>query len=117
MHQVWRTTEENIKKAQESIIKRVNKHQCSIDWKPGDRVYLLTCNLKSYHPNYKLSNKFDRLYYIVERISFGYWLYLLDSSKIYNIFSLNILKKYPDNSLLGQESTKPPNEAITSKEE
>ena len=72
MHQVWRTIEENIKKAQESIIKRINKYRRSIDWKPGDRVYLSTRNLKSYCLNHKLSSKFDRPYYIVERIGFGY---------------------------------------------
>ena len=99
------------------MIKRVNKYQRSIDWKLGDRVYLSTWNLKSYCLNRKLSSKFDGLYYVVERIGFGYWLRLPDSSKIHDIFSPDVLKKYPDNPLLGQESAKPPSEAIAGKEE
>jgi predicted aspartyl protease len=117
MHNVWQVAEENIKKAQESMIKRVNKHRRSIDWEPGDRVYLSTRNLKSYRPSRKLSSKFDGPYYVAERIGYGYRLRLPDGSKIHDIFSPDVLKKYPDNPLPGQEAPKPPSEAIAGKEE
>jgi hypothetical protein len=117
MHKVWQVAEDNIKKAQQAMISRVNKHRRNIDWKPGDRVYLSTRNLKSYRPSRKLSSKFDGPYEVVEQIGYGYRLRLPDGSKIHDIFSPDVLKKYPDNPLPGQESAKPPSEAIAGKEE
>ena len=99
------------------MIERVNKHRRSIDWKPGDRVYLSTRNLKSYRPSRKLASKFEGPYYIVEQIGHGYRLRLPDGSKIHDIFSPDVLKKSPDNPLPGQESAQPPSEAIAGKEE
>lgn len=54
---------------------------------------------------------------MVERIGFGYRLRLPDGSKIHDIFSPDVLKKYPDNPLPGPDSAKPPSEAIAGKEE
>ncbi len=36
MHKVWQITKENIKKAQERMVERVNKHQHNINQEPGD---------------------------------------------------------------------------------
>jgi hypothetical protein len=89
----------------------------SIDWKPGDRVYLSTRNLKTYRPNRKLSSKFDGPYYIEEQVGNAYRLRLPDGSKIHDVFSPDVLKKYPDNPLPGQESAQLPSQAIAGNEE
>ena len=117
MHKAWQIAKENIKKAQERIAARVNKHQRSINQKLGDRVYLLTQNLKSYQLNHKLLSKFKGLYYVVEQVSYRYRLRLPNSLRIYNIFSLNVLKRYPNDPLPRQEPAKPLSKAIVGKEE
>ncbi len=53
----------------------------------------------------------------MEQISYRYHLHLPDGLKIHNIFSPNMLKKYPNNPLPRQELAKPPSKAITRKEE
>jgi hypothetical protein len=117
MHRVWQVAEDNIKKAQEKMRRHVNQHRRSIDWQPGDRVYLSTRNLKSYRPSRKLGNKFDGPYTVLERIGYGYRLQLPDGSKIHDVFSPDVLKKYPDTPLPGQEPAQPSGEAIAGKEE
>jgi hypothetical protein len=117
MHRVWQVAEDNIKKAQEKMRRHVNQHRRSIDWQPGDRVYLSTRNLKSYRPSRKLGSKFDGPYTVLERIGYGYRLQLPDGSKIHDVFSPDVLKKYPDTPLPGQEPAQPSGEAIAGKEE
>jgi Integrase zinc binding domain/Integrase core domain len=117
MHKVWLVAEENIKKSQDRMRKSVNQHRRSIDWKPGDRVYLSTRNLKTYRPSRKLSSQFEGPYYIEEQVGNAYRLRLPDGSKIHDIFSPDVLKKYPDNPLPGQESAQLPSQAIAGNEE
>jgi transposase InsO family protein/predicted aspartyl protease len=117
MHDGWRIAEDNMLKAQERMVRHANQHRRSIDWKPGDQVYLSTRNLKNYRPHRKLGNKFEGPFEVLERVGHGYRLQLPDGSKIHDIFSPDVLKKYPSNPLPGQESEQPPPEAIAGKEE
>jgi hypothetical protein len=117
MHDSWKIAEENMLKAQARMIKQTDKHRRSIDWEPGDKVYLSTKNLKNYRPHRKLGNKFEGPFTVLERVGHGFRLQLPDGSKIHDIFSPDVLKKYPNNPLPGQESAQPPAEAIAGKEE
>jgi len=97
--------------------RNANQHRRSIDWKPGDKVYLSTRNLKNYRPNRKLASKFDGPYTVVEQVGNAYRLSLPDGSKIHDIFAPDVLKKYPNTPLVGQESAQQPSVAIAGKEE
>ena len=117
MHKAWQEAETSMVKAQDRMRKAENKHRREIDWKVGDRVYLSTRNLKNYRPSRKLSAKYDGPYIVVEQVGNAYRLRLPDGSSIHDVFSPDVLKKYPDNPLPGQESAQTPSEAIAGSEE
>jgi transposase InsO family protein len=117
MHDAWKLAKENMEKAQARMQSSTNRHRRPIDWKVGDQVYLSNRNLKVNQPSRKLASQWSGPFKILEQIGHTYRLELPVGSKIHNVFSPDVLLKYPNTPLVGQENPKPSADIIQGQEE
>lgn len=96
-------------KSQDVQIKAANKHQKNMaNWyKVGNKVWLLTKNIKTEHLSKKLNRKAIDFYQIKKLMRTSYWLKLPTLIKIHNIFYFNLLKPTINNLLPGQYNDLP----------
>src|SRR5436190_2181733 len=68
LEQAWRVACEIIKKAQQSMEKQANKHQCEPDFDVGNSVWVIMKNWKTERPSRKLDYQMAGLYKILEKV-------------------------------------------------
>ena len=69
IQQTWQTAQQSLHKAAETMKKQYDKHrQPSIEYQPGDKVYLDTENLPSHHKNPALKPKFEGPFQVKEKV-------------------------------------------------
>ena len=61
-------------KAQEDMSKYANRRRRAINWDVGDKVYLLTKNLKNHRPSRKLGQQWVGPYTVLEQIGHAFRL-------------------------------------------
>jgi len=117
MHEAWTIAKKNMESAQERMRNAVNRHRQPVNWKVGDMVFLDTRNLALARPSRKLSELWEGPFKVLEQVGNAYRLELPSGSRIYDVFSPNVLCKDPQDLLPGQEPPKPPGIPIQGVEE
>jgi hypothetical protein len=84
MYQAIEVAKENIVKVQAKKEHDVNPHRRPVDFKAGDRVYILT--KKTDRPSHKLDNQLAGPFLIIRQVGHSFKVQLLDYMKIRNVF-------------------------------
>src|SRR6266536_5319277 len=80
----------------------VNAYRRLIDFAIKDKVYVSTKNWKTQQPSRKLDHQMAGPFEITRQIGNSYEVKLLETMKIYNVFSPDSLRKAVDDPLPGQ---------------
>jgi hypothetical protein len=100
---------ENIKSAQAQQAKYYDAKHKPIEFQPGDKVWLLTPNIKTDRPSKKLDWKRLGPFPIAKRIgSQAYRLQLPPSMKIHPTFHVSLLEPYKSSMIPGRSQPPPP---------
>lgn len=113
----WELAKSNMEQAQERMRTSTNRHRRPPDFTVNDKVYLSTKNLKISRPSWKLANKWEGPFKIIEQVGNSYRLELPKGSTIHDVFAPELLLKDPNDPLPGQASEKPQGEIIAGEEE
>ena len=69
IHHIWQKAQQSLEKAAETMKKQYDrKRQPSIEYQPGDKVYLDTENLPSRRKNPALQKKFKGPFHVKEKV-------------------------------------------------
>lgn len=117
MKEAWDWARINMEKAQSRMRNAVNQHRQPVNWTVGDKVFLNTKNLSISRPSRKLSEQWQGPFRVLEQVGNSYRLELPAGSRIYDVFSPNVLCKDPADPLPGQEPPNPPAVPIQGVEE
>ena len=86
-------------------------------YKVGDKVFLLTKNIKTEKPSKKLDNKNIGSFKIKKLVGLLYQLELPHTMKIHDVFHPNLLWKAANDPLPGQQNIPSPPTVVNDKEE
>ena len=86
---------------------QANKYRREPDFTVGDMVWVIIKNWKTERPSRKLDYQIAGLYAVLKKIGNLYKVKLLDSIKVYPIFSLDKLWKAVNDLLPGQKNEPP----------
>lgn len=108
--------QEEMLKAAQTAAKQLNKHRqpapeykVPSDYNPGDKVWLDSIELPTTRPAKKLSERYLGPFEIIEKISsHAYRLKLYDSTRIHNVFHVQLLRPYVDNDIPNRLQEPPP---------
>ena len=105
-------------RSQEKYTKAADRSQKSVKdkYRVGDKVWLLTKNIKTEKPSKKLDHKMIGPYKIKKLVRSSYQLDLPTSMKIHDVFHPSLLQKASANLLAGQHN-KPALPVIVNDEE
>ena len=118
MEKVWEFMQKEMTKSQAKQAVAANCHQKLLPiYKVEDMVWLSTKNIKTKRPLKKLDHKMIGPYKVKELVGSFYWLELLHTMKIYDVFHPNLLQKAAINPLPGQRNSPPPLIVGNNKEE
>jgi hypothetical protein len=100
---------ENIKTAQDTQARYYDAKHQRVEFKVGDKVWLLSTNINTERPSKKLDWKRLGPYTILERIGLqAYRLQLPSSVKIHNVFHVSLLEKYTASTIPHRTQPPPP---------
>src|SRR5439155_9583246 len=100
---------ENVKQAQDSQARYYDAKHKRIEFAVGDKVWLLTPNIRMEHPSKKLDWKRFGPYAISERIGLQvYCLGLPSSMKIHTVLHVSLLEPYKPSTIPGRTRDPPP---------
>jgi hypothetical protein len=102
IHDVIKQAQDCIKKAQDKKRRDVNLHRRPVDFEVKDKVFVLTKNWKTQRLSRKLNHQIAGPFEITRKIGNLYEVKLLNTIKIYNVFSPDRLRKAAEDPLLGQ---------------
>ena len=109
---------ENVKQAQDSQARYYDAKHKRIEFAVGDKVWLLTPNIRTERPSKKLDWKRFGPYTISERIGLqAYRLDLPSSMKIHPVFHISLLEPYKPSTIPGRTREPPPPIVIDNEEE
>ena len=91
-------------------------HKEPLVYKVGDKVFLLTKNIRTEKPSKKLDDKNIGPFKIKKLVGLLYQLELPHTMKIHDVFHLNLLQKAADNPLPGQQNSPLPPTVMNDKE-
>jgi len=117
--EVWRSTHDNLKKAQVQQKLHADKARGDTTFVEGDQVMLATTNLKlDGYPINKLKPRWLGPFTIIEKVSdVVYRLQLPDSMKIHPTFHVSLLKRYINSPSYQDAVLKPPPVVLDGDEE
>ena len=102
MKEVWEFIQEEMTKSQAKQVIVANRHRKELPvYKVGDKVFLLTKNIRTERLSKKLDNKNIGLFKIKKLVGLLYQLELPSTIKIHDVFHLNLLQKVATNPLPG----------------
>ena len=108
MHDAWSVAKDSIKLAQEKKERDVNKHRRSVDFGPGDKVWVKTSNWSTDRPSKKLSEQMAGPWPVLAKEGHSYRLGLPLSMKIHPVFPAGNLRRAANDPLPGQHNDPPP---------
>lgn len=100
--------QKNLEKVQQRMRNSANKHRMHVEFEVGERVLLKLRLYRQLYVAKPLSTKLSRRYYgpfnVVERIGpVGYCLKLPEGSRVHNVFHVNLLRNFVDDTdLIGK---------------
>ena len=116
MEKVWDFMREKMTKSQVKQVITANRHRKEPSvYKIGDKVFLLTKNIRIERPLKKLNNKNIGPFKIKKLVRLSYQLELPHTMKIYDVFHPNLLWKAADDLLPGQQNIPPPPTVVNNK--
>jgi hypothetical protein len=101
MEEIWNSARTGMKAAQESITRQANKRRRKPDFNVSNSAYLTLKPYKIDRPSRKLAEQNAGPFEIIEKVGNAYKLRLPAPMQIHPEFSLNKLRKAPNNSLPG----------------
>ena len=117
IEEVWDFMQDKITKLQAKQVVAANCHRKQPpEYKIGDKVFLLTKNIRTERLSKKLDDKNIDPFKIKKLVGSSYQLELPYTMKIYDIFHPNLLWKAANNSLPGQQNSSPPPTVVNNKE-
>ena len=118
MEKVWDFMQEEMIKSQAKQMVAAN-YYCKkpLVYKIGDKIFLLTKNIRTEKPSKKLDDKNIGPFKIKKLVGSSYQLELPHTMKIHDIFHLNLLWKAADNPLPSQQNIPPPLTVVNNKKE
>ncbi len=112
------TLVENVKQAQDSQARYYDAKHKRIEFVVGDKVWLLSPNIRTERPSKKLDWKRLGPYAIIERIRLqAYRLDLPPSIKIHPVFHISLLEPYTPSTIPGRTQPPPPQIVINDENE
>ena len=118
IEKVWDFMQEEMTKSQVKQVVAANCHEKKPPvYKIGDKVFLLTKNIRTEKPLKKLNNKNIGLFKIKKLVGLLYQLELPHIMKIYDVFHPNLLWKAANNLLPSQQKSLLPLTVVNDKEE
>ena len=92
MQKMWEFTCAKMARSQQTQMKAANRHKKpSLEYKIRDKIWLSTKNIHTEKLLKKLDHKRIDFYRVKELVKSLYWLELLVSMQIHNVFRLNLL--------------------------
>ena len=117
MEEVWDFIREEMTKSQTKQMIAANCHwKKPPAYKVGDKVFLLTRNIKTERSSKKLDDKNIGPFKIKKLVGLLYQLELPHTMKIYDVFHPNLLWKAANNPLPGQQNISPSPTVVNDKE-
>ena len=104
-------------KAQNRYARQANKHRREVDFKVGDKVWVMTKHWQTNRPSRKLADQMAGPFEIIEQIGYSFKLKLPDSMKVHPVFHAEKLRRAPEDPLPGQQNLEPPPLQINDYEE
>lgn len=103
MHEIWDEVQASMRYHQQA------EEELRLEYNLGDKVYLITSNIKTKRPAKKLDSKKIGPFTITEKISsHAYRLELPTTMKIHNVFHINLLTPFKEDSEFHRRQVKPP---------
>ena len=102
MESIWNTVQQNIEHGQSRQKNSADKHCWEPDFQVGDYVWLSMKHYKLDWLSKKLGSQMAGLFSVIKQFRHTYQLKLPPTMKIYDVFSLDKLRKVANNPLPGQ---------------
>ena len=104
--EVWEFVRNELTQSQKVQVKAVDRHRKDVEekYKVGDKVWLLTKNIKTKKLLKKLNHKMIDPYKIKKLVRLSYQLKLSTSMKIHDVFHPSLLRKAAEDRLPGQHN-------------
>ena len=107
MSRILQYMKTNAEHASQQMVAQANKRRKDITYKPGDLVFLSSKNIRTARPSRKLDDKMLGPFPVVEKVGHSYKLLLAPTMKIHDVFHPSLLRKAPQDPLLGQKTAPP----------
>ena len=119
LSQLHQFLQEEIKKANEASAEAFDRHRTNIPaFSVGDKVWLSTRHIKTTHPAKKLDHRFLGPFKISEKISSHvYRLELPSTMQIHDVFHVQLLEPFMDNTIENRIQSPPPPIEVEGQEE
>ena len=95
-------------KAQDRYARQANKHRREVDFKVGNKVWVMTKHWHTDRPSRKLADQMAGPFKIIEQIGHSFKLQLPNSMKVHPMFYAEKLRRAPEDPLPGQRNLEPP---------
>ena len=119
MEEVWNFVRKKMARSKKKYTKAADRSRKSVEdkYKVGDKVWLLTKNIKTERPSKKLDHKMVSPFQIKALVGSSCRLELPTSMRIHDVFHPSLLRKASADPLLGQHNEPAPPVLVDDKKE